>query len=95
MNLMSHYLKSIMCILELLEDGNKTISIHSLHAVLIWTMIIIMNWPKNVFEQQQSLYGKKDADMQWSISSSCSDCFETMCEPFCICCECGMILFTL
>ena len=24
---MSHYLKSIMCILELLGDGNKTISI--------------------------------------------------------------------
>ena len=43
---------------------------------------------------------KRDADMQWSIwhehcdpSSSCSDGFETLCEPFCICCECGVILF--
>ena len=34
---------------------------------------------------------KRDADMQWSIwhehcdpSSSCSDGFETLCEPFCI-----------
>ena len=39
---------------------------------------------------------KKDADTQWSIwygqLSSSSYHFESMCEPFCICCECGVIL---
>ena len=41
-----------------------------------------------------------DADNQWSIwheqcdqFSGCSDGFEDMCKPFCICCECAVILF--
>ena len=40
---------------------------------------------------------KKEADAQWSIwheyCENCSDGFESMCEPICICCECGIILF--
>ena len=43
---------------------------------------------------------KTDSDNQWSIwheqcdqLGSCSGDFDSMCEPFHICCDCGVILF--
>ena len=57
---MNHYLKSTMCILELLRDGNMTISIH--------TIYLDDELAKKYGVQTATInLWIKDADMQWTI----------------------------
>ena len=45
---------------DLLEGGSTTTNIPGLHVALMWIMLTMMNWQKNmVFEQQQSTYGRR------------------------------------
>ena len=78
----------------------RTTNIPGLHVVLMWIMLIIELAKKYGVRAATINIWKKEADAQWSIwheyceqNIDCSDGFESMCEPICICCECGIILF--
>ena len=53
-------MKNMTYISDLLGGGSTTTNIPSLHVVLMWIMLTMMNWQKNmVCEQQQSTYGRR------------------------------------
>ena len=52
-------MKNATYTLDLL-GGSMTTNFRSLHAALMWIMLTIMNWHKNMaFKQQQSTYGRR------------------------------------
>ena len=91
-------MKNIMYMLDLLRDGSKTTNIPC--------SVDVGNADNKELANKYGVRAvtinvwKKEADAQWSIWHEyceqiidCSDGFESMCEPICICCECGIILF--
>ena len=68
LSVMSHSVKKITYMINLLRDGSKTTNIPGLHVVLMWIVLIIKSWQKEygIWAAAINVW-KKEADAQWSI----------------------------